>query len=262
MAEPWALVCDPGIDDALALATLAGLGAVPDLIVSEPGNVSGAVAARNAAGLVALLGLDVPVRAFRGTHPAAGRPGRGTRHGDDGLGGVAHRLPRAPFPPALADAELPGSALVTGSLAAIATARAQTYDRIVWMGGSRGGGNITAEAEFNAWCAPASADEVLQAWAAVTSVVPLDVTRRVGLDPDDLTDGRTASLLADALRVRASAPVMTPLPPWPGSAPTCSSGTGFRCAAKSTMTVAGRFWSRDGGRPAWRWTWMSQPSAP
>ncbi len=204
--ERWAVVCDPGIDDAVALAVLVGLGAVPDLVVSEPGNVSGATAARHAAGLVALLGVDVPVRAFRGTHPAAVRPGRGSRHGDDGLGGMAHRLPEAPVPGRLESGELPGSVLVTGSLACV-TASDRAYERLVWMGGSLGGGNITPDAEFNAWCAPDAADEVLRASGPGTRVVPLDVTCRVVVDPEHLAGGASASLLADALRVRAAAPV-------------------------------------------------------
>jgi pyrimidine-specific ribonucleoside hydrolase len=96
--------------------------------------------------------------------------------------------------------------LVTGSLAATTTT-VRSYERILWMGGSLGEGNITPEAEFNAWCAPDAADEVLRSSAAVTTVVPLDVTRRVVVDPDDLSGGATASLLADALRGRSAAPV-------------------------------------------------------
>ena len=209
VAEPWALAFDPGIDDAVALATLVGLGTVPDLVVSVPGNVGGAVAARNAAGLVALLGLDVPVRSFRRTDPAAVRPGRGPRHGDDGLGGVAHLLPESPVPEPLGADDLPGAVLVTGSLACVgeALAAGRTFDRIWWMGGSLGDGNVTVEAEFNAWCAPEAADAVLSEQGLVTRVVPLGVTGRVVLDPDDLGGGATGSVLADALSVRRSAPV-------------------------------------------------------
>jgi pyrimidine-specific ribonucleoside hydrolase len=202
VAEPWALVADPGIDDAVALAVLAGSGEVPDLVVSEAGNVSGAVAARNAAGLVVLLGLTCPVVAHEVDAPPAVRPGRGSRHGDDGLGGVADRLPAAPEPGPVAG--LPLSFLVTGPLAAVEAVEA--VERLVWMGGALGSGNITATAEFNAWCAPAAADDVFQRHGAVTSVVPLDVTTQVPLGEEELEawsgGGVTARLLADAVRMR------------------------------------------------------------
>jgi inosine-uridine nucleoside N-ribohydrolase len=58
----WVVTCDPGIDDAIALAVAAGR---PDCevraVVAGGGNVDAATAWRNAAALVALFGLDVPV---------------------------------------------------------------------------------------------------------------------------------------------------------------------------------------------------------
>jgi inosine-uridine nucleoside N-ribohydrolase len=58
----WVVTCDPGIDDAIALAVAAGR---PDCevraVVAGGGNVDAATAWRNAAALAALFGLDVPV---------------------------------------------------------------------------------------------------------------------------------------------------------------------------------------------------------
>jgi inosine-uridine nucleoside N-ribohydrolase len=58
----WVVTCDPGIDDAIALAVAAGR---PDCevraVVAGGGNVDAATAWHNAAALVALFGLDVPV---------------------------------------------------------------------------------------------------------------------------------------------------------------------------------------------------------
>lgn len=177
----WALVADPGVDDAVALAVLAGSGAVPDLVVSEPGNVSGAEAARNAAGLVALFGLTSRVVAHDVDGPAGRRE---PRHGDDGLGGLADRLPPAPTPERFDPAELPADMLVTGSLSAVAGA---AVDRVVWMGGA-----IDGDAEFNARCAPAAADEVLRR-AGSFHMVPLDLTSRIPVEVPH-------PLLADAMR--------------------------------------------------------------
>ncbi|HYF47073.1 MAG TPA: nucleoside hydrolase [Acidimicrobiales bacterium] len=200
-AAPWALVCDPGIDDAVALAVLAGLGAVPDLVVAVPGNVTPAVAARNAGGLVALLGLDVTVRAY--AEPEL--PARdGASHGEDGLGGVAGRLPPTDEPDRLELHELPRSLLVTGPLTCAAAGPAP--ERLLWMGGAVAEpGNVDGVAEFNAWCDPAAVDEVLAA-VPVAQLVPLDVTRRVRLREQDLAaleaGGEVARLLAQALRAR------------------------------------------------------------
>lgn len=49
---PRVVCCDPGVDDAVALAALAGMGVVPDRVVAHGGNVPGRVAARVDAGAV------------------------------------------------------------------------------------------------------------------------------------------------------------------------------------------------------------------
>jgi inosine-uridine nucleoside N-ribohydrolase len=184
---PWTLVADPGVDDAVAMAVLTGLGAVPDLVVAVPGNVDLGHAARNAAGLAALLGWTVPVQTFRAAVRQRGPSG----HGTDGLGGQAHRLPRAE-PDGPVDV-LTRQLLVTGPLSAVG----DDVDRLVWMGGAVDRpGNVDGIAEFNAWCDPAAVDRVLRRHAERTAIVPLDVTTQVPMPADELRH----PLLADAMR--------------------------------------------------------------
>jgi inosine-uridine nucleoside N-ribohydrolase len=192
VGEPWALVADPGVDDAVAMAVLAGLGAVPDLVVAVPGNVGVDFTGRNAAGLAALLGWEIPVRAWDG--PVRRR--EGSTHGDDGFGGLADHLPATDVPPPL-DC-LPADLLVTGPLSVVTG----PVDRLVWMGGAVDrAGNVDGVAEFNAWCDPEAVERVLAEHAEVTRIVPLDVTTRVPLSADELDGpGGTAALLADAQR--------------------------------------------------------------
>jgi inosine-uridine nucleoside N-ribohydrolase len=194
--------CDPGIDDAFALATLVGLGLVPDAVVAVAGNAGADATAANAAGLVAHLGIDSVVargaaRAVHGAFPA----GEPRVHGVDGLGGGAGLL-RAPDRPVLDDGIglLSGTVVATGALTdvALAVRRGQSIDRVVWMGGSVAiGGNVTAAAEFNAFCDPEAADEVLVSGLPV-DVVPLDVTTLVPLTEADLS------------RIEALGPVAAP----------------------------------------------------
>jgi pyrimidine-specific ribonucleoside hydrolase len=206
------LVADPGIDDAVALAVLAGLGVPPALVVAVAGNSAGVTAARNAAGLVTLLGLDAAVRTWNADAPAFTKPGRRAAHGDDGLGGQQHRLPEVEWPAPLHPGLPVGAGvLATGPLGAVAAlvAGRDRPTRVLWMGGALGAGNITPDAEFNAWCAPRAVNAVVRACPGV-EIVPLDVTAQIVLTDDDLRTidrGAVGSLLADALRSRAVAVV-------------------------------------------------------
>lgn len=187
------MTCDPGVDDAVALAVLAAAGAVRG-IVAGAGNVPAPVAHRNAAGIARLLGLDVPV-ALGPSVALDGRPIHRHRHahGTDGLGGLAARLPLgAPGPeaaPAPDDEPVGGAVLGLGPLTAVAAAlrRGARVERVVWMGGAlapRSSGD-TAVAEFNAAADPAAVEEVVAGVPAV-AVVPVDVTGRVALRAVDL----------------------------------------------------------------------------
>lgn len=184
--------CDPGIDDAFALAVIAGL-AEADLrgVVAVAGNVGSAATFSNATRLVELLGLSIPVgRGAESGLVDPYPPGAPHVHGIDGLGGGAALLPRfsSADEPVDGVSLLAGDVIATGPLTdvAIALRRGQGIDRIVWMGGSCAvGGNITPAAEFNAWCDPHAADEVLVSGIPL-SMVPLDITMQVPLTRDDV----------------------------------------------------------------------------
>jgi inosine-uridine nucleoside N-ribohydrolase len=194
------LTCDPGVDDAVALAVAAGR---PDArlaaVVAGAGNVDALTAWRNAAGTAELVGLDVPVGlgspiALDGS--AIHRDG--SAHGPDGLVGLARRLPSAG-----ARTREPGGPLVRGDVVAtgpltdvaIAVRSGRPVASVVWLGGRLadvaddppGGppGGRSAGPEFNASADPAAVDAVA-AGPAPLSIVPLDVSRRVVLGPDAL----------------------------------------------------------------------------
>ncbi|MDA1000417.1 MAG: nucleoside hydrolase [bacterium] len=199
--------CDPGVDDALALALAL---ASPELevlaVTTVQGNVTAKAAfvnARRALGYFAssLEGLPAPPP----VHPGAPLPLRGGRidhrisyaiHGRSGLGDLfagGRGAPRlAPSSPAPADeaivslARKHGRALTVVALGPLTNlARALGRDRealagvgrVVVMGGAaRMPGNATPAAEFNIHCDPEAAARVLGCGAPLT-LVGLDVTR-------------------------------------------------------------------------------------
>ena len=198
MSAGRVLTCDPGVDDAVALAVAAGR---PDArlaaVVAGAGNVDALTAWRNAAGTAELVGLDVPVGlgspvAFDGS--AIHR--KGSAHGPDGLVGLGRRLP-----PADARTREPGRPLVRGDVVAtgpltdvaIALRSGRPVASVVWLGGrladladeppGRPPGGRHADPEFNASADPEAVDAVA-AGPAPLSIVPLDVSRRVVLGPD------------------------------------------------------------------------------
>lgn len=207
MSKKPIVVCDPGVDDFLALLVMSGAGSPPRAVIGTGGNVTSEVAYRNAAGTMALLGLDCPVAKGVDSGLATSYPDTGDPfHGSDGLGGVASLLSAIP---ASQDVPAPipmieGTILATGALTVVAEAlnAGNPISEIVWMGGAVGcGGNMTPAAEFNAWLDPEAADVVLSSGARL-SMVPLDVTHQVQLTADDLAImanlGEVAALAARA----------------------------------------------------------------
>lgn len=193
----WVVTCDPGIDDAVALAVLAGRPGPAGLaaVVAGAGNVPAPVAWRNAAGSAALLGLDLPVH--RGsTHTLDGEPiTRGpSSHGPDGVGGLAARLPAVGDPPAADWPPLPADVIATGPLTDVARAlrAGARVGRVVWMGGSVAGVGAVdpVGGEFNAAADARAADEVLASGVPV-HVVPIEVTVQVPLHADDVAPWRS-----------------------------------------------------------------------
>jgi inosine-uridine nucleoside N-ribohydrolase len=190
------LDCDPGIDDALAIAFAHGHPGI-DLVgvTTVAGNVGLAKTTANALAVCEFIGAaGTPV-----TGGCAGpllRPALDARqvHGDSGLGGAV--LPPAVAKPAAGHAvdyiidtvsAAPGeiTLVATGPLTNIALAvrrEPRLADRVrefVIMGGSAGRGNVTPAAEYNIWADPEAAAAVFRAGWTVT-MLGLDVTLRTG----------------------------------------------------------------------------------
>ena len=184
--------CDPGIDDALALAFAAGH---PDLdlrgITTVAGNVGLDKTTANALRVRDFTGMTgVPVVA--GCPAPLLRPPLHARdvHGDSGLGAAS--IPAASSGPAeghavdflaSATAAEPGqiTLIAVGPLTNVALALrrypelvSQVKDLVI-MGGSAGRGNVTPAAEFNIAADPEAASIVFGAGWTVT-MVGLDVT--------------------------------------------------------------------------------------
>jgi len=194
VSTPIILDCDPGIDDALAIAFATASPEI-DLIglTTVAGNVSLDKTTANALAVASFVGAkDVPVP------PGAAAPllrpalHAGHVHGDSGLGGAV--LP----PPARAAED--GHAIdyiidtigaargeitlvATGPLTNIGLAltrepRLATWVRdFVIMGGSASRGNMNHAAEFNIWADPEAAAIVFRAGWTVR-MIGLDVTLR------------------------------------------------------------------------------------
>jgi purine nucleosidase len=190
------LDCDPGIDDALAIAFAHGH---PDIelagITTVAGNVGLAKTTANALAVCEFIGAaGTPVTA--GCAGPLLRPALDARqvHGDSGLGGA--RLPPPTASPSGGHAidyiidtvrAAPGeiTLVATGPLSNIALAVRREPRLADWvrgfviMGGSAGRGNVTPAAEYNIWADPEGAAAVFRAGWTVT-MLGLDVTLRTG----------------------------------------------------------------------------------
>jgi pyrimidine-specific ribonucleoside hydrolase len=198
MARPILLDVDTGTDDALAI-----LYAVrhPDLevigISCVAGNSSVEQVVTNT--LKVLDAADAPyIPVARGAaHPMV-EPARsaGAFHGPDGLGGVVLPDP-ARSPSGLTAVEMLYRQITAASepvtlvglapqtnLAMLLTMYPEVtanLERIVFMGGSAGGGNVTAVAEFNIWADPEAATCVIDS-PVPTAMYGLDVFTRLAVD--------------------------------------------------------------------------------
>ncbi len=189
MTTPILLDCDPGHDDAIAI--LLAL-ASPELevrgITTVAGNQTIERTTRNALVVLTLAGRT-DIRVARGASEPLARELRTAPnvHGETGLDGPSD-LPEPSDAVSLdedaaqfiADQLEPGVVLVpTGPLTNVANAldRGARPERIVWMGGAAGEGNVTKAAEFNAFVDPDAAARVFAAGGDLT-MVGLDVTHR------------------------------------------------------------------------------------
>lgn len=194
MRTPVVIDTDPGIDDALALILAARWPRCDLRMVSASyGNTTLAYAARNAR-LALARGGAPDVRVLPGADRPLARPlviAKET-HGSEGLGDHTADPPPAthPSPSALRDAlraaREPVVLVTLGPLTNLAHALRLDPDlvrgrvlRHVMMGGSIAArGTASVAAEFNVWCDPEAAAEVLAAGLG-TSMVGMDVTRRL-----------------------------------------------------------------------------------
>jgi inosine-uridine nucleoside N-ribohydrolase len=192
---PILLDVDTGIDDALAI--LYALRH-PDLDVLAISCVSGNAGVEQVVTntLKVLDAADAPyVPVARGaTQPLVerDRPDEGV-HGEDGLGGLYLPEPSR-SPSGLTAVEMLQRQITASSdpvtlvalapqtnLAMLLTLYPEltaNLDRILFMGGSAGGGNVTAVAEFNVWQDPEAASCVIESPVPAT-MYGLDVFSRV-----------------------------------------------------------------------------------
>jgi len=199
MSTPIILDCDPGIDDALAIAFAHGHPGI-DLVgmTTVAGNVGLAQTTANALAVREFIGaVGTPVTP--GCPGPLLRPALDARqvHGAGGLGGATLPPPTA-FPAAghavdyiidtVGAARGAITLVATGPLTNIAVAvrreprLAQWVREFVIMGGSAGRGNTTPAAEYNMWADPEAAAVVFGAgWTVV--MLGLDVTLRTGAGP-------------------------------------------------------------------------------
>jgi len=198
MAVPIIMDTDMGVDDALAVALalstsqihLAGMG-------SGGGNGSLSQATENMGRLLSGLGVEPKPPFARGLDQDDERLADATDiFGGDGLGGVKLEVPAdfsagnylELYEQLIEEHGRDLSIVAIGPLTNLAALQRERpgllekVGRIVVMGGAVWcKGNITPHAEFNFYRDPRAAAELFAADLPVT-VVPLDVTRQVGLD--------------------------------------------------------------------------------
>jgi inosine-uridine nucleoside N-ribohydrolase len=185
--------CDPGLDDAVALALAAAADELDiTAVTTAAGNATIERVTDNALSLCATLRLKTPVYAGA-DHPLRVKSHFGTQiwGGDGSLGlkrprrgavseGAAEFLLRT-----LKDAA--DRSILICCLAPLTNLAkvllleprlAEKIERLMLMGCALGKGNATAAAEFNIWFDPHAAKRVFEA-DVPTVVVPLDLTRTV-----------------------------------------------------------------------------------
>jgi inosine-uridine nucleoside N-ribohydrolase len=200
MSHKVAVLCDPGIDGAFAVALALH---DPDLevlgLLATAGNISAECATRNIQILVDHL--DPPRLPRLGAAPVVEYPMDGTRlHGPAGLGGMdfpcapLHHLP--PSEKLLVDLVRQNPHELTLICLGPLTVVARAFDlypeapalvkRIVSVGGSyHEPGNAGPVSEFHFFCDPIAARRVIQC-GAPTTLIPLDLLRKVLFSPSDL----------------------------------------------------------------------------
>ncbi len=194
MSTTIILDCDPGIDDALAIAFAAGSAEIELAgLTTVAGNVELAKTTANALAVASFVGLgSVPVTAGCGTPLLRPALHAGHVHGESGLGGAMLPAPARPAEAGHAiDFIIEAAAAAPGEITLVATGpltniglalrrepRLASWVRdFVIMGGSASRGNVTPAAEFNIWADPEAAAIVFGAgWPSGVRMIGLDVT--------------------------------------------------------------------------------------
>ena len=221
------LDCDPGRDDALAIAMALASPAEIELagITAVAGNVPLEITCRNARFLCELCGFpETPVHAGADRPLVRERVAATRHHGESGLEGVEVGMPAGPIESRravafIADTLRAGgdeeiTLVAIGPLTNLAVAVTKYPDllpkvrEIVVMGGaSRAGGNVTPAAEFNIYADPHAAAAVFDCGRPIT-IHGLDVTHQVLAAPGhcerlERTGGEVARRLAPLLHPAA-----------------------------------------------------------
>ncbi|MGI6661747.1 MAG: nucleoside hydrolase [Bacillota bacterium] len=204
---PVIIDCDPGIDDAVALALAFGCGKLDVLgVTTVAGNTTGENTYRNARRFLSFIGADVEVA--RGADKPILRPliTAPDVHGKAGLGGLSGaedsgmddddrdtsgRSALDLITETLLNHGEKVTLVPVGPLTNIAIALLarpeikHKIERIVLMGGAALEGNRTPAAEFNIIADPEAARIVFESGVPIT-MVGLDVTHKALIYPDEI----------------------------------------------------------------------------
>ncbi len=198
MATPIILDCDPGHDDAIGLLlALASLEVEVLGVTTTYGNQTLEKTTANALRVLDLVDrTDIPVAAGSSEPLVRDLVVAAHVHGESGLDGPVLPPPRTAIASddattfiseRIRAAGRPVTLVPTGPLTNVSryldAHGAEGIERIAFMGGSIAEGNFTPAAEFNVWCDPEAAANVLASGLDIT-MLGLDVTHRAILGPE------------------------------------------------------------------------------
>ncbi len=200
MSQKVVIIADPGIDTAYAITAALLSPEIEVLaIIATAGNIPAEQATKNVHLLINVI--DPPRWPRLGSALPIEYPIDGTKlHGPTGLGSVdiEGAIPHKTTPGDKLLSELVRAhpnqitVIVLGPATTLARAIDRDADipyllqKVIFVGGSwREPGNASAVAEFHFFCDPMSAKRVLHAGLNL-SLIPLDVSRKLVLSPNDL----------------------------------------------------------------------------
>ena len=188
--------CDPGIDDALALAYLAGLHQAGEIeimgVTTTAGNVGVGQTAANAAWVLATCGLDdVPVAPGAATPLSLELVTTPETHGSAGLGyidGPQNRNWAFHDAQKLWNDAAGANLIVTGPLTNAARMGIEDFESVTVMGGAFNyRGNTTPTAEWNFWVDPHACQQFFRGiLPSLVRLCSLEVTEKFLITPQRL----------------------------------------------------------------------------